>query len=161
MDAMDAGRMAFVIAPGGEIFGLWEAQNHIGAGLVGEHGSVVWNELATRNLEEASSFYSDLFGWAVTTGPVAGTDMEYSVAKVGEAMASGLMTMDDNWPAEVPPHWVVYFEVDDCEASVAAVKDLGGTVIVPPMSVEGVGTFATIQDPTGATCSIMTSAPME
>ena len=78
MDAMDAGRLAFLIAPGGEMFGLWEAKNHIGAGLVGEHGSVVWNELATRNLEEASSFYSDLFGWAVTTGPVAGTDMEYS-----------------------------------------------------------------------------------
>jgi predicted enzyme related to lactoylglutathione lyase len=161
MDAMDAGRMAFVIAPGGEMFGLWEAKNHIGAGLVGEHGSVVWNELATRNLEEASGFYSNLFGWTVTTGPVAGTDMEYSVATVGEAMASGLMTMGDNWPAEVPPHWVVYFEVDDCEASAAAAKDLGGTVVVPPMTVEGVGTFATIQDPTGATCSIMTSAPME
>ncbi len=160
MDAMEAGRMAFVAAPGGEVFGVWEPKNHIGAGLVGEHGSVVWNELATRDLDGAKSFYSALFGWEISTGPVGNTDMEYSVARVGEAMAAGLMEMNENFPPDVPPHWLTYFEVDDCEAAVATAKDSGGQVIVPPMSIEDVGTFATLQDPTGGVFSVMTSAPM-
>lgn len=75
-------------------------------------------------------------------------------------MAAGIATMDDNSPPDMAPHWLIYFEVDDCEASAAAVKDLGGTVLVPPMSVPDVGTFATIQDPGGAVSAIMTSAPM-
>ncbi|MBT8216865.1 MAG: VOC family protein [Acidimicrobiia bacterium] len=159
-DAMEAGRLAFIAAPGGETFGLWQPKNHSGAGLVGEHGSVVWNELMTRDLPKTVDFYSGLLGWTVRTGPVPGTDMEYSVANAGDTMAAGIATMDDNSPPDMAPHWLIYFEVDDCEASAAAVKDLGGTVLVPPMSVPDVGTFATIQDPGGAVSAIMTSAPM-
>ena len=159
-DAMDAGRLALIAAPGGETLGLWERNNHQGAGLVAEHGSVVWNELATRDLQTAVDFYSKLLGWTIRTGPVPGPDLEYSVANAGDNMAAGIATMDEHSPADMPAHWLIYFEVDDCEASAAAVKDLGGSVLVPPMSVPDVGTFATIQDPGGAVSAIMTSAPM-
>ena len=46
-DVMDAGRMAFVMDPGGAAVALWQANQHIGATLVNEPGAVTWNELIT------------------------------------------------------------------------------------------------------------------
>src|SRR5215471_18400159 len=48
-DVMDAGRMAFVIDPGGAAVALWQAGTHIGATRVNEPGTVVWNALITDN----------------------------------------------------------------------------------------------------------------
>ena len=42
------------------------------------------------------------------------------------------MHMDDSWPAEIPPHWLVYFAVADTDASASRVTDLGGQLSVPP-----------------------------
>ena len=41
-------------------------------------------------------------------------------------------------PAEVPSHWVVYFAVDDADAAVAKIRELGGQVMVGPETI-GVG----------------------
>src|SRR6266849_6241638 len=46
-DVMDAGRMAFVLDPGGAAVAFWQAGQHIGAELVNEPGTFTWNELIT------------------------------------------------------------------------------------------------------------------
>jgi predicted enzyme related to lactoylglutathione lyase len=57
-------------------------------------------------------------------------------------------------PAEVPPHWAVYFSVADTEDAVARVQELGGTVVMPPMDVEP-GRFAVVSDPAGAVFNVI------
>jgi predicted enzyme related to lactoylglutathione lyase len=61
-------------------------------------------------------------------------------------------------PAEVPPHWAVYFSVADTDAAVARVAELGGTVLMPPMDIEP-GRFAPVTDPTGAVFNIIALKP--
>lgn len=158
MDAMDYGRLAVIAAPGGEIIGVWEPQKHMGAGLVNEHGALGWNELATRDLGGAQSFYSELFGWTMETGPSPSGQGDYTSVTNAGRMNGGMLVMDEKWPPEVPAYWGVYFYVDDLDAAVTSTKDLGGSVIVPPMDIPEVGKLAVIQDPTNATVSLMEPA---
>jgi predicted enzyme related to lactoylglutathione lyase len=52
-------------------------------------------------------------------------------------------------PAGVPAHWAVYFGVDDADATLATVVDLGGAVVQPAEDTP-YGRLATATDPTGA-----------
>ena len=63
MDVFDSGRMAFLMDPTGAALGLWQARNHIGAGIVNTVGAMCWNELLTRDVEGAKAFYSAVLGW--------------------------------------------------------------------------------------------------
>jgi uncharacterized protein len=53
VDAMDEGRMAIAVDPTGAVFGLWQADKHLGASLVSEPGAVSWTELQTGDLDMA------------------------------------------------------------------------------------------------------------
>ena len=55
----------------------------------------------------------------------------------------------------VPPHWLVYFAVDDTDAKVAQVRELGGKTLLPAMDIPGTGRFAVVQDPQGAAFGII------
>jgi predicted enzyme related to lactoylglutathione lyase len=57
-------------------------------------------------------------------------------------------------PAVVPAYWGTYFVVSDCATVDAHAKDLGGSVLVPTMSVPS-GEFAVLNDPAGASFSII------
>ena len=63
MEVMDAGRMSIIQDPTGAFVSLWEAKEHGGAGTFNEQGALVWNELLTRDQEQAKAFYGDLLGW--------------------------------------------------------------------------------------------------
>jgi predicted enzyme related to lactoylglutathione lyase len=54
-----------------------------------------------------------------------------------------------------PSHWMPYVAVDDVDAKAAQVKELGGNVCVPPTDIPNVGRFCVINDPTGATISLI------
>jgi len=49
----------------------------------------------------------------------------------------------------------VVFEVADCDAALARVKELGGSVLHGPMEIEGIGRFATVADPWGAVFQVI------
>jgi uncharacterized protein len=65
-----------------------------------------------------------------------------------------MLPMPPMVPAEVPTHWLVYFAVDDVDASLAKAQELGATTILPPMQVDA-GRFSIISDPQGAVLSII------
>lgn len=48
-----------------------------------------------------------------------------------------------------------YVSVDDLDSTLARVKDLGGTALVPPTPIPGVGAFALFHDPEGNTLGIL------
>ena len=57
-------------------------------------------------------------------------------------------------PADLPPHWLAYFAVADTDAVVDKAKQLGGSVLVPPMTIEP-GRFAVLADPQGAVFAVI------
>ncbi len=151
-DVMDSGRMAVIQGPTGEVFNIWQPKNHIGAQVVNEPGTLSWNELATNDIEKAQAFYTQLFGWGAQVQEMPMTT--YTTFLVGERMNAGMLQMTEEW-GDMPPHWMVYFAVADCDASAEKAKALGGEIGVPPTDLPPVGRFAVLTDPQGAHFTII------
>lgn len=156
MDVMDAGRMAVVVDPAGAVICLWQPKDHIGATIVNEAGSLVWNELISTDLAASIAFYADVFGWDGQTMELA-PGQEYTSFMLGEGVVAGGMKppMDG-----MPSFWGIYFATDDCDATCAKAEELGATVFAPPMDIP-VGRMASLADPTGAMFSIIKMNPMD
>ena len=58
----------------------------------------------------------------------------------------------------VPPHWNVYFNVEDVDATVERATGLGAAVVAPPFDVPGVGRLAVLTDPQGGMFNLMAGA---
>ncbi len=159
IDVVDAGRMAFVAHPAAGIVGVWQADRHKGAEIVNEPGALNWNELQTRDVEGAKAFFSAVFGWEPDDQDFGG--MTYTVFNVDGKGIAGAIRTPSQVPDEVPAFWMAYFTVADCDESVAKVQELGGTVLGPPHELEGVGRFAVVADPHGATFGVIAGEPPE
>jgi uncharacterized protein len=118
------------------------------------HGTFVWNELLTRDVEAAKRFYAHLVGWTFTAHKMGqGT---YWVAGIGGKPVAGVMAMPEGLSAEVPPHWFEYMEVDDVDARLKVATEHGGKIMRPPFDVPDVGRLGFITDATGAALGLMT-----
>ena len=152
MDVMDVGRMAVFADPTGAAISIWQPGTHPGSGWVNEPNTVCWNELSTRDIDAAKTFYAQVFGWGAEThgsGPGAYTEWQLGGGSVG-----GMMETPPMVPAEVPAHWLVYFAVDDTDRAVTTAQELGGSLIFGPMDIEP-GRFATLSDPQGAMFAVL------
>ena len=118
-----------------------------------QHGALSWYELTTSDVTAAQQFYQTLFGWEMKQGPVNGVD--YTVLSLDGQDIGGMMQTPPDAPADMPPHWGLYITVDDVDASAQKAIDLGGKVCIEPMDIPDVGRFALIQDPQGATLSVI------
>jgi hypothetical protein len=154
-DVMDAGRMAVLQDPTGATFMVWQAGKHQGAGVLNEPGALCWTELATRDTKTAEKFYTQLFGWTAKVGG-EGTPMEYTEFSNSGRPGVGMMQMPAQVPADVPPYWMPYFQVVDCNASTEKAKQLGAHIAVPPMDIPNTGRFSVIADPQGAMFAVFT-----
>jgi predicted enzyme related to lactoylglutathione lyase len=160
MSVLDSGRLAIAADPAGAVFGLWQAGTHSGAELVNEPGAVIWNELATRDLATAADFYAGVLGLTWESADTGAGGPAYRTMHVGGAMAGGALQMDDSWGPELPAHWTVYFGVQDTDAAVARVSELGGTVQVPPTDSPH-GRFAVVSDPHGGVFTVISTEAAE
>jgi len=150
MDVMDAGRMAGLVDPTGAALMLWQANQYPGSELVNEHGTFTWSELMTPDVDKAAAFYHAIFGWDADTADMGG--MEYTSFTVdGDSIAGAMKPPMDG----IPPHWGIYFSVDDCDATVAAAQAAGGTAMAEPTDVPTVGRMCPLVDPIGAMFSVM------
>ena len=112
MDVMEFGRMAVAIDPTGAVIGFWESGTHTGAGVANEPGSFTWNELQTRDIEAASTFYAAVAGWQLESMPTEGGPA-YRIANVGGQPVAGIMDVAQTAPESRPPFWLTYFKVSD------------------------------------------------
>jgi predicted enzyme related to lactoylglutathione lyase len=152
MDIFDSGRMAFVRDTAGAVVGVWEPYADIGSQLVDEPGTRCWSELATRDVDAAKEFYGTVFGWVGAAVEVEGTS--YTEWRMDDATVGGMIKITEEWPQEVPPHWMVYFAVTDPDAAAAKAEELGGKTLVPPTDVPP-GRFAVLNDPQGGVFSVI------
>ena len=146
-DVMDAGRMAFVLDPSGAAVALWQAGQHLGATLVNEPGTVIWNELITDN-PAAVTFYEQVLGVTTATMEMGGNKYTMFQAAGKEVGGTTPPQMEG-----VPNHWHEYFAVTDADASAAKITELGGSVMVPPFDTP-IGKMAVVTDPQGAVFSL-------
>jgi predicted enzyme related to lactoylglutathione lyase len=157
-DVMEHGRMAVIKDPTGAVFSLWEAKEHTGAEVINEPSSFCWNELYTSDAKKAGNFYANLFGWSresmqTPTG-------EYTIFKKGDVQAAGMMQISKEMAA-MPPHWMVYFAVDDSDRAVEKAKGMGAQVMVPPTDIPNIGRFAILNDPQGADFAVIRLEPRQ
>ena len=120
------------------------------------HGAFCWNELSTTDLDAAQSFYRELLGWEIQEGTAPGGGMRYNEIVAGGRHVGGMFQSGPECGGVMPPQWRVYVAVDDVDASAARVAELGGKVTLPPTDIPGVGRFCVVDDPTGATISLIT-----
>jgi predicted enzyme related to lactoylglutathione lyase len=168
-DVMESGRMAVFADPEGAVFCVWQPNQHKGAQIVNEHGSLNFNGLNTRDVKGAKAFYGAVFGWKALalpggfemwTLPGYGDHLEERdpglrerVAEVGgptgfEDVVASINPFPDD-QRETPAHWSVTFGVDDADDVAAKATELGGKVIAPPFDAPWVRTTV-IADPQGA-----------
>lgn len=156
-DVFDAGRMAVAQDPTGAVFSIWQPGNNIGVGIISENNAMCWQELATRDLEGAKKFYSAVFGWdpqTKETGPMQYTEIYLKGADGNPTPFGGMYTMMPEMEG-VPPHWMPYFAVADCDATSEKAKALGGGVHVPPTDIPNTGRFSMMTDPQGAAFAVI------
>jgi predicted enzyme related to lactoylglutathione lyase len=158
MEVPMAGHMCIFRDPTGAFLALWQAGNHKGFEIMREPVSYTWAELNTRDLARAKQFYQQVFGWDAETTPTGPGMPDYTIWKLNGEMIGGAMAMQDipMMPADVPPHWLVYFDVEDTDRTAEQIKQLGGQVMAGPMDSPG-GRFAVASDPQGAVFGIVKS----
>ncbi|HVC70565.1 MAG TPA: VOC family protein [Acidimicrobiales bacterium] len=156
MKVLDAGYMAMFADPTGAVLGLWQPGQNTGVDVANEPGAWCWSELNTRDTDKASSFYRHVFDWSAAKSDAEGVDYVEWKRDDG-ATVGGMLEIPAMVPAEVPAHWLVYFAVDDTDATAAAANQLGAVTLVPPTDIAP-GRFCILTDPAGAMFGIIKMA---
>jgi predicted enzyme related to lactoylglutathione lyase len=152
MEVFDQGVLTVFTDPSGAFFSTWQSKEMQGLQVRNEPNTFCWAELNTRDASGAEQFYNSVFGWGAKTETTP--DGSYTEWTVDGDSIAGMFPMTEQIPAEVPPHWRVYFTVENVDAAVARAEELGGSVAVPAMDID-MGRFAVLSDPTGAVFAVM------
>jgi hypothetical protein len=106
---------------------------------------VVHVEFPAQDANRAQGFYESLFSWKFSQ-PMEG--MDYRMSDLGEGQGAAVFPSDSGATG-----LRVYFGVDDIEAALAQVRELGGQT-EDKMPVPSMGWFAACKDPEGNAFSL-------
>jgi predicted enzyme related to lactoylglutathione lyase len=149
------GTMSVGTDPAGAFFGIWQPNMHKGFGYLNEAGAPCWFENLTLDVAKATAFYPAVFGLGLQVVPMGDTPYNLLTAGEGEnAMVAGIFDATALEMAGMPSNWLVYFGVNDTDATVAQVESLGGRVLAGPDN-NPFGRWAILADPMGAVFAII------
>ncbi|RAY16139.1 VOC family protein [Actinomadura craniellae] len=154
-EAPGQGKVLVAADPAGAVVGFWQPtipwSFHSGS-----PGSLVWSELNVRDAAAADGFYPGLHGYqGEQIGD--GQHFDYVVWSLDGPPRLGRMVMGPDFPAEVPPHWLVYIGVDPqigTDKLAERAVELGGKLAKEPFDIPA-GRAALVADVTGATFAII------
>ena len=149
MEIPDVGRMSFFADPTGAHISIFELGGS--EGMDAEKSNLGWIELQTNDTAAARAFYTELFDWNAKDDAESG----YTEFQTGGRSIAGMMAIPEEYEGKVPPHWLPYAMVDDCDATMNEAMAMGATVIVPAMDIPNVGRFAVFADPAGAHMAVI------
>jgi predicted enzyme related to lactoylglutathione lyase len=116
--------------------------------MQGKHvGRFGWYDLVTNDASAAVAFYREVVGWQKQSWEGG----EYTLFTGAQGPLGGVIQR-----AGRPPHWTSYVLVDDVDAAAGKAKELGGRLYVQPSEIAGVGRYAVIADPQGASIALFT-----
>jgi predicted enzyme related to lactoylglutathione lyase len=114
------------------------------------HGKFVWYDVMTTDCKAAESFYRHVVGWTAKDSGMPNGG--YTLFSAGDTMVGGLMPIPPEACAHgARPSWTGYIGVDDVDAYAARVTAAGGAIRRAPQDIPGIGRFAVVADPHGAT----------
>ncbi|MDO5676436.1 MAG: VOC family protein [Propionibacteriaceae bacterium] len=161
MQIGDMGSMAIVAAPSGAAFGLWQSDTFDGFDTEGRPGASTWFETLTKDYDADAAFYAAVLGWDNVPMQGDAGDSEapdnygrYATNFAGEAATAGLCEANAWLPEGVPSFWRVYFKVEDADATVARIQELGGSLLDGPID-SPFGRVATVADSLGGSFQII------
>jgi predicted enzyme related to lactoylglutathione lyase len=118
-------------------------------------GQPLWVDLGTSDVEDATRFYTELFGW---TAHVSGDDYGgYTFFNLDGRAAAGAGPL---FGEGQPTAWSTYISTDDVDETAILVEEAGGKVLVPPFDVGVQGRMAACLDPAGAPFSVWQAGTM-
>lgn len=121
-------------------------------------GRFDWHELATTDPDAAKRFYPSVVGWGTQDYP--GSNPPYTMWTAEGAPLGGVMQLPEEAAQQgAPPHWLTYIESQDVDETHTQAIQLGARTYVPPTDIPGVGRFAVLADPQGATFAVFTPLP--
>lgn len=133
-------------------------------------GSPCWLDLGAPDVPAAAAFYGAVFGWEYESmdgdeggGGAEGTDADSGAGSGAEntgttedfeggmfrkdgRIVAGLGSLTEEGARSA---WMIYYSVDDADATTEAVVQGGGTVRVPPRDLDEWGRMAQYSDPLG------------
>jgi predicted enzyme related to lactoylglutathione lyase len=123
-------------------------------------GRVVHFEVPFDDADRARSFYQGAFGWNIMPMP----EMSYTIVSTGPTgdqgptepgyIGGGMMERDEVFQR---PNIVV--DVEDINATLAKIEELGGKIVRPRMEVGEMGYAAYFTDPEGNLTGLWQNAP--
>jgi predicted enzyme related to lactoylglutathione lyase len=103
---------------------------------------VVHFEVTGKDGKALMDFYQRVFAWEIDSD----NPMNYGRVNTGSGIAGGIGSGGENSEAS----WVTFYvEVEDPQATLDKVEELGGKVQLPVMDVPGGPTMAQFRDPEG------------
>jgi uncharacterized protein len=151
-DIPNVGRFAVLADPQGATFAVFTPNAGPPPGAAPSQGSFSWHELATTDGAAAMHFYADVFGWQTGPSHHMGDGVgDYQLFEYGGSQVGGIYKLQG---AGMPPAWLSYVHVADCDRAVAAAKSAGGRVINGPMEVPGGSWIAVMGDPQGGAFAV-------
>jgi predicted enzyme related to lactoylglutathione lyase len=138
------------------VFDVWQPKMHQGLGITAVPGTICWADLSTPDQNGAKAFYEKVFGWKISASE--GDTSGYLHIQNGEQFIGGVPPAQYRDP-NTPPHWLLYFWVENADAATALARELGAKVYMEPMTMEGVGRWSVVADPQGAVFALF--QPME
>jgi predicted enzyme related to lactoylglutathione lyase len=157
IDVMEYGRMAIGLDPNQAAFGIWQAYEMAGAGIVNQPGAVTWNENMSRDFEASKAFYTTVFGYGVDD--MSGNGFTYATLTLDDRPVAGIGELPAEAPAEVPAMWTTYFSTADTDATVARALELGGSGITEAADTP-FGRMATLRGPEGEVFAVIASTDL-
>ena len=154
-DVGDQGRMAVFQDPSGAFISAWQATRMGGFQTDGAN-AFGWAEISARGIDRVLPFYQRVFGW--TPKPTGSPEQPYTEFQVDGESIGGAVEMNAMAPADMPSYWLVYFTVDDVDATYRKALDAGAREMLAPMDFPG-GRMAMVSDPQGAAFGLMTLTP--
>ena len=112
-----------------------------------EVGGWIWHQLYARDAGAAGAFYARLFDYELHE-PQDNPDLVDLILSSGGYARAGITQLASD--SDATPQWLGMVRVDDLDAALAKVRDLGGKVVVAPSEELADGALAVVTGPVGA-----------
>jgi predicted enzyme related to lactoylglutathione lyase len=155
MQVAENGSFAIIGDPGGAGIGAWQPDQVTGFEIWNEPGAPRWFELHTAAYDATVDFYRDVFGWNTNTYSDT-PEFRYTTLRSGADDLAGIMDASQ-LSESAAPGWTIYFGVEDADAALERVVELGGQVTQEAKDTPW-GRLAQAADPTGTAFKLMASA---
>ena len=125
-------------------------------------GKVVHFEIPADDTERARTFYSEAFGWNLMPVP----DLDYTMVGTTPSDETGAPTEPGainggmfKRSSDFPQTPVITVDVEDIDAALSRVEELGGSTVSPKIPVADMGFAAYFKDTEGNVMGLWQNAP--